>query len=93
MWWLMADWVKSGGCLPELQELAAELATPKFNYANARGKLELESKDDMRARGMPSPDVADALALTFASPVAPRARGPDGSPVAAGMAKDFNPYS
>ena len=73
MWMLMADWTREGGCLPDSQELAAELATPKFSYANARGKLELESKDDMRKRGMRSPDIADALALTFASPVAPRA--------------------
>ena len=92
MWMLMADWVREGGCLPEMQELAGELGTPKFSFANARGKLELESKDDMRKRGMRSPDIADALALTFASPVAPRARGPDGAVVPAGMAKDFDPY-
>ena len=32
----------------------------------------LESKDQLKARGMPSPDLGDALALTFAAPVAPR---------------------
>jgi hypothetical protein len=33
------------------------------------GKLQLESKEDMKARGIPSPNRADALALTFAHPV------------------------
>ena len=32
---------------------------------NSNGQLQIESKDDLRARGMPSPDLADALALTF----------------------------
>lgn len=71
MWWLMAEWVKSG-CLPELPELAQDLTALRYTYANARGKLQLESKDDLRARGLPSPDLADALALTFAAPVASR---------------------
>lgn len=72
MWWNMADWVKAGACLPDLQELTQDLTAPRYTYANARGKLQLESKDDMRERGLPSPDVGDALACTFAAPVAPR---------------------
>lgn len=72
MWWLMAEWVRAGGCLPEVREYQLELPGPTFTYANARGRLQLESKDDMRKRGLPSPDYADALALTFAEPVAMR---------------------
>jgi hypothetical protein len=72
MWWTMADWVKAGGALPGLQELAQDLTAPTYTYKNARGRFQLESKDDMRARGLPSPDVGDALACTFAEPVAPR---------------------
>ena len=34
-----------------------------------RTRLQLESKDQMRARGLPSPDEWDAVALTFAEPV------------------------
>jgi hypothetical protein len=34
----------------------------------------LESKDDLKARGLPSPDLGDALALTFAAPVAAKTR-------------------
>jgi hypothetical protein len=69
MWWTMAQWVKSGGCLPSGSDLQRELAAPTYSYDNAPGVLTLESKDDMRARGLPSPDLADALALTFAAPV------------------------
>jgi hypothetical protein len=79
MWWLMADWVRAGGCLPDMPEMAQELTAPRYTYKNARGRLQLESKDDMRARGLPSPDIADALACTFAFPVGPsQTRGPLG---------------
>lgn len=70
MWEGMADWVRGGGCLPDDEGLAAELTAPTFTYANARGRKQMESKDDMRKRGLPSPDKGDALALTFAFPVA-----------------------
>lgn len=69
MWWLMADWVKTAQ-LPPVQALLSELTAPTYTYANAAGKLQLESKEDMKERGLPSPDLADALALTFAEPVA-----------------------
>jgi hypothetical protein len=36
----------------------------------SNGKLKLESKDDMKRRGLASPDVADAFVLTFASEAA-----------------------
>jgi hypothetical protein len=68
MWWGMADWLKTG-CLPSMPELVVDLTGPTYTYANAAGRLQLESKDDMRERGLPSPDLADALALTFAEPV------------------------
>jgi hypothetical protein len=72
MWSAMNDWLKSGGAIPDMVDLKADLCTPQYSFANARGKFELESKDDIKSRGMPSPDLADALALTFAHPVAPR---------------------
>ncbi len=46
--------------------LIGELTTPKYTYTSA-GKVRVESKDDMKRRGIPSPDVADAFLLTFAS--------------------------
>ena len=44
-----------------------ELANIKFKF-NSKGQLQLESKEDMKKRGLPSPDTADALSLTFATP-------------------------
>lgn len=79
MWWLMADWVKGGGMLPPGQAIAQDLTAPRYTYRNARGRLQLESKDDLRGRGLPSPDIGDALCCTFFAPVAPRRRLPDGT--------------
>lgn len=69
MWWLMAEWVKTAK-LPSNPELVGELTGITYSFGNAAGKLQLESKEDLKKRGLPSPDLADALALTFAEPVA-----------------------
>ena len=45
---------------------------PTYSYENNTW-LKLEAKDHMRARGVKSPDEWDAVALTFAEPVAPDA--------------------
>jgi hypothetical protein len=50
--------------------MAADLAGPGY-HINGSNLLVLESKADMQKRGQPSPDDGDALALTFAQPVAP----------------------
>jgi len=93
MWSSLAEWIKSGGCLPDLPELKADLCAPTFSYANKRGRFALETKDQMRDRGLRSPDIADALALTFAHPVALR-----GGPGAAKLRqpqfarRDYDPF-
>jgi hypothetical protein len=69
MWFLMAEWVKRGGCLPRDPELKKELCAPQYSFNN--GKLILESKDQIKKRLGMSPDKADALALTFAMPDMP----------------------
>jgi hypothetical protein len=58
--------------LPNMVDLRDELIGPMFEY-NLRGELLLEKKSDMKKRGLASPDIADALALTFARHVFPRA--------------------
>lgn len=68
MWWLLAKWMVNAS-IPNLPELHSELAAIQYTYANAQGRLQLESKEDLKKRGLPSPDLADALALTFAEPV------------------------
>lgn len=69
--WLSArDWVARGS-LPDDDRLAEELTAPMYGY-DAANALVLERKDSMRKRGIPSPDIADAFALTFAYPVWPQ---------------------
>ena len=71
MWWLMKEWIEEGGAIPNDIALKQELATPIYWYDNV-GRRVLESKDQIKKRlqGAGSPDLADALALTFALPVA-----------------------
>jgi len=68
MWSKMRDWLKEGGAIEDNQVIYNDLIAPEA-YINTRGKFQLESKDDMKARGIPSPNYGDALALTFAHPV------------------------
>ncbi len=49
------------------------VTAPEYGF-DGRNRLQLEKKDDMKGRGQPSPDVGDALALTFAMPVSRWAR-------------------
>lgn len=91
MWYGMADWVRAGGAIPNDNTLKLELATPIYRY-DAQNRIVLESKDDIRKR-LPdagSPDLADALALTFAQPVAPKPLYPVAS---SGKARDHDPYA
>lgn len=68
----LAEWVKSGGKLPDDPELHAELTA--MTYVFKGDKMLLEDKDMIREKLGRSPDKADALALTFAYEVAPTAR-------------------
>ena len=68
MWGFMKEWVRSG-CLPDDADLVADLGNVEYGYDGSDALL-LERKDDMRRRGLASPDDGDALALTFAYPVA-----------------------
>jgi hypothetical protein len=70
MWWEMKEWVEQGGAIPDDADLKQELATPVYWFDSA-GRRVLEPKDQIKKRlqGAGSPDLADALALTFAYPV------------------------
>lgn len=52
---------------PDDDDLAAQLGTIRYRY-NSRGQVVIESKEDLRKRGQPSPDRADTLMLTSAAP-------------------------
>ncbi|MES2531938.1 MAG: terminase family protein [Pseudomonadota bacterium] len=71
MWFTMATWVKGTGILPNIADLKQDLCAPTYGH-DIQGRLLLEAKDKIKARGLPSPDMADALALTFAHPVGQR---------------------
>jgi len=68
LWWAkMRDWIYEPlATLPEDGELFNQLTKIQYQIRKSDGKTIMESKDDMRARGLPSPDRADMLMLTFA---------------------------
>lgn len=71
MWWRMREWILAGGSLPDNAKLKQELATPTYSFDKKERKV-LESKDDIKKR-LPkhgSPDIADAVAVTFSTLVA-----------------------
>lgn len=66
LWLSVKDWLSSRACrLPKDDALRHELVAPRYTFTST-GKIQVESKDSMRKRGMRSPDLADALCLTFA---------------------------
>jgi hypothetical protein len=71
MWWRMREWLEQGGQLPKDPAYRIELTGPTYDHHNAAGRLQLESKEKLIARGLKSPDHGDALALTFAHTVVP----------------------
>ena len=71
IWATMREALKSGLAIPPDDGLAFELLAPNYGY-DSHNALVLEKKDDMKKRGVRSPDIADALALTYAYPVLPR---------------------
>jgi hypothetical protein len=75
MWGLMKEWLKNADIVPD-QGLFDDLTGPEYGFSDKAERIQLEKKEDMKARGVPSPDKADAVALTFAEQViARRSRG------------------
>lgn len=96
MWFNLAAWVKDGGQLPKVDDLIAELTSPTYTFSR-RGKFLIEPKELVKARIQRSPDLADALATTFALPEMPgqhdpRARLFSGRGPGRSMS-DFDPYA
>jgi len=55
--------------IPDDEKLIAELTAPTFTFLST-GKMKVEGKDEMKRRGLKSPDLADAFVLTFAGQAA-----------------------
>lgn len=64
MWTRMRDWLATADIIDNA-EMETDLCGPTSAYQKKTNLELVESKDDMRARGLPSPDYADALAMTF----------------------------
>lgn len=69
MWFEVRDWLASGGVIPNHMQLKQDLATPTYKFTSAQDVYSLEPKDEIKKRIGRSPDLGDALALTFAYPV------------------------
>ncbi len=67
MWGNLREWLADAS-LPDDPELRADLSAVEYGY-NGKGEIQLEKKEDMKKRRLASPDIGDALALTFALPV------------------------
>jgi len=67
LWHKAKAWLESRDCrMPKDEALIAELATVRYSFTS-NGKIQIEGKDELKKRGMASPDRADAFCLTFAS--------------------------
>lgn len=70
MWASAADWLREYPVsIPDKDDIASDLLAPQIQPPDSLNRVRLESKESIRKRGMPSPDIADALALTFAFPI------------------------
>lgn len=66
LWWKSREWLESRDCkLCDDDETIAELTTPTYSILS-NGLIQVERKDDMKKRGVKSPNRADAWNLTFA---------------------------
>lgn len=77
MWGKSKEWLEEPGGvdLPDLDSLQADACAPGYKY-DSLTRVQLESKDDIRKRGLRSPDEWDAVSLTFAEPVSIEAAKP-----------------
>jgi hypothetical protein len=70
LWGKMKSWLEQRNCaIPKNDDLLAELTAPRYTF-NSSGKLRVESKEEMKKRGLASPDLADACILTLAGDAA-----------------------
>lgn len=73
VWGEAKEWLTQGAQIPDDPELEADLTGVEYDYASGKrngGSIQLEAKDDMKLRGLSSPDCGDCLAMTFAVKIA-----------------------
>lgn len=69
LWARMREWLQ-GAMIDDHDKLRDDFCGPEYGFAGREDRLKLESKEDMKERGLASPDHADALALTFHAKIA-----------------------
>ena len=74
MYFKLKEWLEKGGALPQVEGLREELHKVQYKFSK-HGRLMLTPKEEIKDKLGRSPDMADALALTFARPVALKGRG------------------
>lgn len=88
MWGDLREWLRTAS-IPNDRLLKSDLCAPGVKFAST-GAIQLESKQEIKARGGASPDSADAIAMTFAHACGPR--NPDKfAPKRKGVGGWFNP--
>lgn len=95
MWGVLKEWLTTGGAIPDDVDLKAQLETRQYGYVIKDGKdaIMLEKKADLKKRGLQSPDIADALALTFAYPVqASQQAGRAAAGIAPMVVSEYDPF-
>lgn len=75
MWGNMRDWLKDGGCIycepDDEQQIVDDISGPEY-YPDNKNRIQLEAKEDMKSRGLSSPDNGDGIGLTWGGPVMAR---------------------
>jgi len=92
IWGAMRSWLKAGGCIPQDPELFSQLTNLQYTY-NIQNAIQLEKKEDMKKRGLSSPDIADALAITFSQYVAPNAYAGREGPHPSLVESEYDPFT
>ncbi len=67
MWWKVREWLERGEALPDNEDWGRDLCAPQYKFEGE--KIRLEKKEEIKKRIGRSPDMGDALALTFRFPI------------------------
>lgn len=95
LWFKARDWLQTGtkampGDDPLVERLQQELVSVRYKY-DSSGREQAESKDEMKKRKIPSPNLADAFILTFAEDAATTIHGSgQGAMQTLGFGDDIN---
>lgn len=66
-WWALKEWIKDGGTFPDDRAIIASVTSTGYKFSSG-GKIQMESKDDVKKRLGKSPDEADAIILSIVNP-------------------------